>query len=660
MYLRGGINTPSYELNYRTIETYSNANAKGDISKDNSVNIKGLVDIEANKNAALFARGGWIRIGGGRIHVDNFDALWTSGTGRIDVNMLVDEDGTVKGAGSNDFVLYGNAATATPYYGNKGTMNLAFTTAASRFDGQTYGAGEQNLYVQNGAVWNNTPELYNNWSTGEVKKTDRASTVTHLYGGVDAAHAGHVIQDSSYDLTIKNFSGFINAYIARDKEENKDPDPNMDIVDKDSQFKQKGNIIIENAEQADGKNADITLLTSQEGIDTSNKDEVLSVMKDLAGKLIYQEAANGEASAIKLNGHVGLAEGLTVGSAVTRLADLDFTGATEGKGSVQDTTYHTPKNYPTILYGNKETAMMRGAKSAMASTAMIWRSVNNDIERRLGDLRIGNSNEGNGLWAKVGAGRMTYEENNTDFKTRFNEYHIGYDHAVGKGGWKVGTSVSYVDGKSTYEKGNGDNDVTNFHVYASKTMDNGAYLDIIARASHAKTKYHVMNDVGNKLDANYGTNGYSFSAEFGKRFLKESGFFVEPQAELTWGRLSGKSYDAVSDYGGGKLMHVDQDDFDSLIGRVGIGFGLVKERSSIYAKLSLLHEFQGDFDTRYAAKGEATNSTHMDFGGTWVSAMFGGTYQMSDRANFYGYLEKTYGGDLKTDWRYNVGVRFTF
>ena len=50
----------------------------------------------------------------------------------------------------------------------------------------------------------------------------------------------------------------------------------------------------------------------------------------------------------------------------------------------------------------------------------------------------------------------------------------------------------------------------------------------------------------------------------------------------------------------------------------------------------------------------------MDFDGTWVSAMFGGTYQLGDRANFYGYLEKTYGGDLKTDWRYNVGLRFTF
>ena len=383
-------------------------------------------------------------------------------------------------------------------------------------------------------------------------------------------------------------------------------------------------------------------------------------MKDLAGKLIYKEATDSENPAVHLNGHVGLAEGLIAGSVETRLADLTFDGTSDGTGSVVDSTYQIPKNYPAILYGPKETAMMRGAKSAMASTAMIWRAINNDVERRLGDLRVGNAEKENGMWAKVGAGRMSYDEGTTDFRTRFNEYHIGYDHAVGNAGWRAGASVSYIDGKSTYEKGTGDNDVTNFHVYATKTMQNGAYLDIIGRVSHAKNKYHIMNDARNKLDGDYGTNGYGLSAEYGKRFVKDSGFYVEPQAELTWGRLSGKSYDAASDYGGGRALHVDQDDFNSLIGRIGVGFGLVKERSSIYAKLSLLHEFQGGFDTQYTAKGEPSNATHMDFDGTWVSAMFGGTYQLGDRANFYGYLEKTYGGDLKTDWRYNVGLRFTF
>ena len=655
VYLRGGIDTPGYQLNYRTIETYGNNKAK-DITQENSVYIKGLVDIEADKHAAVFARGGWIRLGGGRISVDNYDALWTVGKGRIDINMLVDDDGTVKGAGSNDFVLKGNAVTATPYYGKNGTLNLAFTTANSRFDGETGGTGEQNLYVQNGAVWNNTPESYNIWSSGEVVKSDLASIATHLYGGQDAAHTGYLIQDSAKDLTIKNYSGFMKAYIARDESKS----AGEDGTDATSQFSQKGNIIIEKADQTDGQNADFTLLTSQEGIDTSNKEEVLSVMKDLAGKLIYKEATDSENPAVHLNGHVGLAEGLIAGSVETRLADLTFDGTSDGTGSVVDSTYQIPKNYPAILYGPKETAMMRGAKSAMASTAMIWRAINNDVERRLGDLRVGNAEKENGMWAKVGAGRMSYDEGTTDFRTRFNEYHIGYDHAVGNAGWRAGASVSYIDGKSTYEKGTGDNDVTNFHVYATKTMQNGAYLDIIGRVSHAKNKYHIMNDAGNKLDGDYGTNGYGLSAEYGKRFVKDSGFYVEPQAELTWGRLSGKSYDAASDYGGGRALHVDQDDFNSLIGRIGVGFGLVKERSSIYAKLSLLHEFQGGFDTQYTAKGEPSNATHMDFDGTWVSAMFGGTYQLGDRANFYGYLEKTYGGDLKTDWRYNVGLRFTF
>lgn len=155
--------------------------------------------------------------------------------------MLVDDDGTVKGAGSNDFVLKGNAVTVTPYYGKNGTLNLAFTTANSRFDGETGGTGEQNLYVQNGAVWNNTPESYNIWNSGEVVKSDLASIATHLYGGQDAAHTGYLIQDSAKDLTIKNYSGFMKAYIARDESKS----AGEDGTDATSQFSQKGNIIIE-------------------------------------------------------------------------------------------------------------------------------------------------------------------------------------------------------------------------------------------------------------------------------------------------------------------------------------------------------------------------------------------------------------------------------
>lgn len=294
--LRGGINTPGYELNYRTIETYGNNST--DLTKDNSVNIKGLVDIQANKHAALFARGGWIRLGGGNIDVSNYDALWTSGSGRIDINMLVDDAGQVSGVGTNDFVLKGNAITATPYYGNGGLMNLAFVTKDSHFDGEIGGTGEQNLYVQNGAVWNNVAESYNNWSSGVVTKNDIASLVTHFYGGKDLDHTGYLNQDSEKDITMSNFSGYLTAYIAHDAK---------DVYD----FSGKGNIIIEKAQATDGQHATVVLRTDSNGIDLKNDEQVNKVLDKLSHKLIYDAYKDGERN---LDGYAQLAEGLTSSS----------------------------------------------------------------------------------------------------------------------------------------------------------------------------------------------------------------------------------------------------------------------------------------------------------------------------------------------------------
>ena len=59
--IRGGIPTAGFEMNFRSIETYGYRGSKDTpedrYKLDNSVTIKGLVDIKTNKNTALFARG---------------------------------------------------------------------------------------------------------------------------------------------------------------------------------------------------------------------------------------------------------------------------------------------------------------------------------------------------------------------------------------------------------------------------------------------------------------------------------------------------------------------------------------------------------------------------------------------------------------------------
>jgi hypothetical protein len=45
---------------------------------------------------------------------------------------------------------------------------------------------------------------------------------------------------------------------------------------------------------------------------------------------------------------------------------------------------------------------------------------------------------------------------------------------------------------------------------------------------------------------------------------------------------------------------------------------------------------------------------------TWVGVQLGGTVKLNDRTNLYGNFEKTFGGDIKTAWRMDAGMRWSF
>ena len=165
--------------------------------------------------------------------------------------------------------------------------------------------------------------------------------------------------------------------------------------------------------------------------------------------------------------------------------------------------------------------------------------------------------------------------------------------------------------------------------------------------------------MAHKLDGDYSANGFGMSAEYGKRFGGADGF-VEPQLQLTLSRLGSADYDGISDYTGGKKMHVSQDGMTSFIGRLGVAAGKTTERGNFYLKAGLLHEFSGKTSTTFSAENEPTSTVDQDFGDTWAELTLGGTYRLSPSSMLYGDITKSFGGDYKVQWKANVGVRFTF
>ena len=662
--IRGGIDTPGYQLNWRAIEIYTQNGTKKE--NGNSVEIKGLVDIDVKNCASLFARGNYatIDIGGGRIVSHNYSSIWTAGNeALINLNMQKDAEGNAVDAGDNYLQIEGDVSTATPYYGSNGTINVGLNTADSYLKGHFYGVGNNNLYLRNGAVWDNMPAVTHNWAGGTYSTNNIVSNISNLYGGADSAHAGNIYQQESKDINIQNLSGYVNAYLGHEIGE--DGNANFDAL---------GNIVVEKATKTDGKNACITLFTDRNGIDTSENNEVVNTLTALAKKLVYNEAINspevdtetetsamdGSTPEINLDGKVGIAEGLTAGSVAIRLADLDF-NKENGEGSLIAGSIHTPDAYVPVMYGSKETAMMKGAKSAMASTAMLWRAENNDLMKRMGDLRLSEGEKG--LWAKYYGGKYEMDSQNTDFNLKYNAYQLGYDADAGNG-WTVGAAVSYNDGNATYGTGRGDLSAYSAGIYGTWKSEDGQYVDIIAKYSKLDNDYKVFNDSGHKLSGDYKTWGTSISAEYGKRFENDNGFYFDPSVELTLGRINGKDYNAHSDYldsvGVKKDMQVEQDAFNTLVGRVGFRLGQKLDNASYFVKLAAAHEFSGDFDTTFRAVNEPEGRTSIDFGDTWYEAQIGGTAKLSKNSLIYADFERSFGGDVEEKWRVDAGLRFTF
>ena len=285
------------------------------------------------------------------------------------------------------------------------------------------------------------------------------------------------------------------------------------------------------------------------------------------------------------------------------------------------------------------------AVSSMANLSlMTWRQENNDMNKRLGEVRASEGSQG--VWARMARGQSKYGQQG--IKNQYNYYQLGYDSKISDD-WILGGAFTYTDGDSSYTNGSGTNKHTGFAVYGSNLRDDGSFIDLIAKYAHMKNDFDVNGGVGS---GDYSTNGLSFSAEYGKRFHQE-GYWIEPQAELTYGRVS--SADFMTKNG----ASVHQDSMDSLVGRLGFSLGKDIKQGNVYLRASYLYDFQGDTSVTMS-KGGAATPFKTDLGGGWWEFGVGTNLDLGHDTHFYLDVETTAGGDVDTPWQWNAGVRYSF
>ena len=317
-------------------------------------------------------------------------------------------------------------------------------------------------------------------------------------------------------------------------------------------------------------------------------------------------------------------------------------------GSVTgDVTGYTNENGDMVGY-NEDINKDNAGISEMAIIAlMAWRAENNDMNKRLGELR--DSKGEHGIWTRMVRGQSKYGAQNV--KNQYSTYQLGYDEklSVDKN-WTVGAAVSYTDASSSFSTGHGENKSTGFAVYGSYLSDNGSFVDLIAKAARLKNEFDVLGGAGK---GDYETNGYSLSAEYGKRFTKDNGFWIEPQVELTYGYVGAVDYLTNND------VKVRQNGMDSLVGRIGFAMGRNIKAGNVYARASYLYDFDGETDVTFS-KNRVTRGFKQDLGGGWWEVGVGTNINLSDATHLYFDVEKTYGGNVATPWQWNAGVRWSF
>ena len=610
---------------------------------DTRVTVKGNADIDVVGVGLQANKDGYLRIlGGADVKTypldtsDTYSAVSEEGFLYVNTGM----DGLQPG--TNDVKMYGNVGFLDKNYGidinphkHESFISLGLTTPNSKLVGGVLNEFDESnnnpyhgglrLYLQNGATWRNEwlgaereyptqgrPDTANYLYTG--------SKVEHLIGGATEGSRGIIQAVDARPITINNYAGhtaidYLNGSPAAEYG--------------------KGEVVINHA----APGSSVTLRSSVEALKEQANAEIPGLAENqFAKKLVYTGYTKGEKN---LDVNLKLDTGVISPTLNAKLSADDFDK--DGRAMVSDKTTLT----------TSESDIVSGAKSALASSVMQMRADTNDLQRRLGDVRMNSDNQG--IWGKYIGGKSKITDSAYVNQT-YNMAQIGYD--TKRGNCIVGGALLYGTSNSDYALGSGSGKTAGLAFYGAKQFNDGRYLDIIAKGNRLKNDFTVYNSLGTSLSDDYRNTGASLSLEYGKRIKRNNGFYIDPSAELIFSRLSGESFDARTNTG--STVHINSDAVNSAIGRLGIGIGKEDRNSNIFLKAALAHEFSGKMKSTYSMAGEPTTNSVVNLKDTWLDLELGGSWSFRPNTYLYGTFTKNFGSTIDTSYRVDAGIRHSF
>ncbi len=630
-------------------------------------------------------------------------ALAQGGTINIGVN---DQEGQF--SGDEIFVEGDIIVKNDPIHSS--TINIGIDGEESNWSGLAFNLADENrrnfnninVFLGERGAWE---LLYQGGLSGtNLDSSTMPSRVHRLVGSTNRNFQNVVEQNEHNKLYIDKLEGHVNfiydpndEYADTEDPEYTPPTTTYNGLTADSFW--GGDIHITSA----APNSGAHLYTSRKGLDLSTEDNVNKVLDNLAHKVYYHNYVTGERN---LEGTVAIAsEGaesgrfkvLTSGyakeGAITWQADQNGQGeyvygnttvtpapqplptpapqpaptptpapqpaptptpapqpaptptpAPQPAPTPTPAPQPAPAPAPTIGY---DTPHMRGARSAIMSNINGWRTLTNTYRPRA--LQQGATT---GIWAHIGGGQYSYDAQGIDTDTTYTRIQGGYD-AKTSSGWTVGGQVSYLRGHDDYVfNGSGKEKAFAVGAYGLKDFGRDQYIQLESQVGRVTNTFTARNEIGESLSGETKANAYTIGARYGKTVKLQNGVYIEPQAQLSYTRFGGDSFNAGT-------MHVNQAGVSSTAGGLGLEIGKTFGAGSIYTRVGVNHAFSGSVKTTYTS-GSTVKSTEQDLKGTWTDLAFGGRYGINANNSLYADISTGLSGDYKAGWSVNAGFTHKF
>ncbi|ENS3719786.1 autotransporter outer membrane beta-barrel domain-containing protein [Escherichia coli] len=212
-----------------------------------------------------------------------------------------------------------------------------------------------------------------------------------------------------------------------------------------------------------------------------------------------------------------------------------------------------------------DTKAVNSGRSFMRVAYKSYLTEVNNMNKRMGDLRDINGEAG--AWARIMSGTGSASGG---FSDNYTHVQVGVDkkHELDGLDLFTGFTVTHTDSSASADVFSGKTKSVGAGLYASAMFDSGAYIDLIGKYVHHDNEYTAtFAGLGTR---DYSTHSWYAGAEAGYRYHVTEDAWIEPQAELVYGSVSGKQF-AWKDQG----MHLSMKDkdYNPLIGRTGVDVG---------------------------------------------------------------------------------------